>query len=147
MGARGQRQRQARERSVLRCRALPTRFRRDDLKISIEGRRTLLVIQLAENLADDLAHALQRLEIVLCLVEGLLSLFYLVAEPPDLGVELLRWSKSRDLKRRQRAPGAQVRSNGKTRPGTRSRDWKKGKRDEHYEPSVPYAATSAFHTR
>ena len=59
-----------------------------------EERRTLLVIQLAENLADDLAHALQCLEIILCLVEGLLSLFHLVAEPPDLGVELLRWSKS-----------------------------------------------------
>jgi hypothetical protein len=65
--------------------------------ISIEERRTLLVIQLAEHLADDLAHALQRLEIVLCLVEGLLRLLHLVAEPPDLGVELLRWWEKREI--------------------------------------------------
>ena len=54
------------------------------------GRRTLLVVQLTQHLPDDLPHALQRLEIILGLIEGLLRLLHLVAQPTDLGVELLR---------------------------------------------------------
>lgn len=69
-------------------------------------RRTLLVVELTENLADDLPHALQRLEIVLCLVEGLLRLFHLVAEPPNLGVELLRWSKNARFEAASACPGS-----------------------------------------
>jgi hypothetical protein len=79
---------------------------RDDLRIRVSERRTLLVVELTENLADDLPHALQRLEIVLCLVERLLRLLHLVAEPPDLSVELLRWSKNARFEAASACPGA-----------------------------------------
>lgn len=53
------------------------------------GDRTFLVVELPEDLADDLTHALQRLEVVFRLVEGLLRLLHLVAQTAHLGVELL----------------------------------------------------------
>lgn len=50
---------------------------------------TSLVVQLAENLADDLADRLQRSQIVLRLVIFLLELFDALPQAPDLAVDLL----------------------------------------------------------
>jgi hypothetical protein len=50
---------------------------------------TALLVQLPQHLADDLPHALQRLEVVLCLVVLLLELLDGVPQAADLGVDLL----------------------------------------------------------
>lgn len=47
---------------------------------------TALFVKLSEDLADDLAHALQRLEVVLCFVVLPFELFCLVPQVPDFGV-------------------------------------------------------------
>jgi hypothetical protein len=52
-------------------------------------RRTSLLVQLSEHLADDLPHALQCLEVVLCLVERPPGLAHLVTQPTHLRIQLL----------------------------------------------------------
>ena len=65
-------------------------FERRGRGLDLRGRRTLLVVQLTQHLPDDLPHALQRLQIILGLIEGLFRILHLVAQPTDLGVELLQ---------------------------------------------------------
>ena len=63
--------------------------------------RTSFLVELAEHFSDDLPHALQRLEVVLGLVELLLGVLHLIAELTNPRVELLfvwcgsRWSVGR----------------------------------------------------
>ena len=52
--------------------------------------RTALVVQLAKHFSDDLAHALQRLQVVLRLVKLLARLLHLLAQRAHAGVQLLR---------------------------------------------------------
>ena len=65
--------------------------------------RTSFLVELAEHFSDDLSHALQRLEVVLGLVELLLGVLDLIAELTNPRVELLfvwcgsRWSVGRSV--------------------------------------------------
>lgn len=52
--------------------------------------RTSFLVELAEHFADDLPHALKRLEVVLGLIELLLGVLHLIAELTNPRVELLR---------------------------------------------------------
>lgn len=58
--------------------------------------RTSFLVELAEHFSDDLPHALQRLEVILGLVELLLGVLHLIAELTNPRVELLFvWCGSR----------------------------------------------------
>jgi len=65
--------------------------------------RTSFLVELAEHFSDDLPHALQRLEVILGLVELLLGVLDLIAELTNPRVELLfvwcgsRWSVGRSV--------------------------------------------------
>jgi formate-dependent nitrite reductase membrane component NrfD len=65
--------------------------------------RTSFLVELAEHFSDDLPHALQRLEVILGLVELLLGVLHLIAELTNPRVELLfvwcgsRWSVGRSV--------------------------------------------------
>ena len=98
--------------------------------------RTSFLVELAEHFSDDLSHALQRLEVVLGLVELLLGVLHLIAELTNPRVELLfvwcgsRWSVGRsvgggdvsDLFSCPKKAFTQI-SNGRGVMGTRLRWW------------------------
>ena len=98
--------------------------------------RTSFLVELAEHFSDDLPHALQRLEVVLGLVELLLGVLHLIAELTNPRVELLfvwcwsRWSVGRsvgggdvsDLFSCPKKAFTQI-SNGRGVRGTRLRWW------------------------
>lgn len=66
-----------------------TKTQWDEWAHANERKRTSLVVQLPQHLADDLSHALQCLEVILRLIEGLLRLLHLVAQPTHLRIQLL----------------------------------------------------------
>ena len=99
--------------------------------------RTSFLVELAEHFSDDLPHALQRLEVILGLVELLLGVLHLIAELTNPRVELLfvwcgsRWSVGRSVTRGgdvsdlfscPKKSQTQI-SNGRGVRGTRLRWW------------------------
>ena len=98
--------------------------------------RTSFLVELAEHFSDDLPHALQRLEVILGLVELLLGVLDLIAELTNPRVELLFvWCGSRrsvgrsvgggdvsDLFSCPKKSQTQI-SNGRGVRGTRLRWW------------------------